>query len=187
MPTIRTHSSKIRFEFAQWLALERAAGARFVVVEGLMNSGKSELTKQPETLSPALKVIELDKFVRRSDGNLAYMDTIDVEAVTTTIKNAVATASLVIAEGPMAWPVTKRAREGMQPDSIRRVYLKRLAPRNPDDWEALEFAQAEDKSRGEYFLSIDRYHVKTKPWLAADLILERIGRDDVNDKLQTRQ
>ena len=82
MPTIRAHSSKIRSEFAQWLALERAAGARFVVVEGLMYSGKSELTKQPETLSPALKVIELDKFVRRSDGNLAQYDTIDVVVVT---------------------------------------------------------------------------------------------------------
>jgi hypothetical protein len=38
-----------------------------------------------------------------------------------------------------------------------------MATWNPDEWEELEFAQAEDKGRGEYFLSIERYHVHVKP------------------------
>ncbi len=65
----------------------------------------------------------------------------------------------------------------MPPGTIRRVYFKRMSKRNPDEWEDLEFAQMESKGRGKYFASIDRYHVTEQPWLLADLILERTGRD----------
>jgi hypothetical protein len=105
------------------------------------------------------------------------MAVIDIEAATSAIMRAM-TAAMVIAEGPMAWPATQRAREGVPPSAVRRVYLKRMAARNPEHWEDFEFAQDEDESRGKFFLSIDRYHVRTEPWLAADLILERTGRDE---------
>jgi hypothetical protein len=175
---VRADSSEIRAEFAKWLAQERLAGASLVILEGLMKSGKSELTKEPETLSPASNGIELDKFLRKPvSPEIPYLAAMDIEAANQAIKQAMATAPLVIAEGPMAWPVTQQAREAVLPNVIRRVYLKRMSPRNPEEWEELEFAQTEVKSRGEYFLSIERYHVKTKPWLEADLILERTGRD----------
>jgi hypothetical protein len=178
--TIRAHSSEIRDKFEQWLTREQGSGARLVILEGLMKSGKSKLTKEPLVLGHPIRAIELDHFLRRPvNPDTAYMDAIDIEAATLAIKNAMATASLVIAEGPMAWPVTQRVRKGLTASAIRRVYLKRMAPRNPDDWEDLEFAQLEDKSRGEFFLSIDRYHVRTEPWVTADLILERTGRDEI--------
>lgn len=101
---------------------------------------------------------------------------IDIEAATAAIRQAMETAPLVIAEGPMAWPVTEIIRAGMPADSIRRVYLKRMSARNPDDWEDLEFAQEVPRPTA-YGRSIDRYHVKEQPWLFADLILERTGRD----------
>jgi hypothetical protein len=176
---IRADSSEIRTEFAKWLAQERLAGARLVILEGLMKSGKSELTKEPETLSPSSNTIELDKFIRKpANPETPYLSAIDIEAANQAIKQAMATAPLVIAEGAMAWPVTQQAREEVSPKVIRRVYLKRMSARNPNEWEELEFAQTEVKWRGEYFLSIDRYHVETKPWFAADLILERTGRDE---------
>jgi hypothetical protein len=127
-----------------------------------------------------LRAIELDQFLRKPvNPDTPYMDAIDIEAATLAIRQAMAAASLVIAEGPMAWPVTQRVREDIPASAVRRVYLRRMSGRNPKEWEGLEFAQMEVKSRGEYFLSIDRYHVLTQPWLAADLILERTGRDEI--------
>jgi hypothetical protein len=41
--TVRAHSSDIRDIFEQWVTRERTYGARLVVVEGLMKSGKSKL------------------------------------------------------------------------------------------------------------------------------------------------
>jgi hypothetical protein len=63
--------------------------------------------------------------------------------------------------------------------TIRRVHLKRMSPRNPDDWEDFEFAQKMPRPTA-YGRSIDRYHVEVQPWLVADLILERTGRDKVD-------
>jgi hypothetical protein len=175
---IRADSSDIRNEFEQWLAREWEAGARLVIVEGLMKSGKSTLTKEPIVLlDKRSRTIELDQFLRRPvNPETEYMAAIDIDAATSAIRQAM-TAAIVIAEGPMAWPVTQRAREEISPSAVRRVYLKRMASRNPDDWEELEFAQEEDKSRGKFFQSIDRYHARTEPWLSADMILERTGRD----------
>jgi hypothetical protein len=176
---IRADSSEIRHKFEQWLAQAWGSGARLVIVEGLMKSGKSTLTKEPIVLfDKRSRTIELDRFLRRPvNPDAEYMAAIDIEAATSAIRQAM-TAAMVIAEGPMAWPVTQREREDMTPSAVRRVYLRRMAARNPDDWEDFEFAQNEDESRGKFFLSIDRYHVRTEPWLAADIILERTGRDE---------
>jgi len=176
---IRADSSDIRRKFEQWLAQEWGAGARLVIVEGLMKSGKSTLTKEPIILfDKRSRTIELDHFLRRPvNPDTEYMAAIDIEAATSAIRQAM-TAAMVIAEGPLAWPVTQRARKEVPPRTVRRVYLKRMAPRNPDDWEELEFAREENKSRGEFFLSMDQYHVRTEPWRAADMILERTGRDE---------
>lgn len=174
---IRAHSSDIRAEFERWVAGEWSNGARLVILEGLMGSGKSRLTKA--VIGQRLMTIELDKFLCRPvHPDTEYIAAIDIEAVTIALREALRPSPLVIAEGPMAWPVTARARAEIPAGAIRRVYLKRMSSRNPNDWEALEFAQHEVKGRGEYFLSIDRYHVSEQPWLLADLILERTGRDD---------
>lgn len=123
--------------------------------------------------------IELDKFFpTQPSGDTEYMLAIDIEGASAAIRQALDTAPLVIVEGPMAWPVTEIIRAGMPTDSVRRVYLKRMSKRNPDEWEELEFAQMENDGRGKYFASIDRYHVKQQPWQCADLILERTGRED---------
>jgi len=41
--TIRANSSEIRDKFEQWLTCEQGNGARLVILEGLMKSGKSKL------------------------------------------------------------------------------------------------------------------------------------------------
>jgi hypothetical protein len=179
---LRANSSDIQDVFKRWVTREWAIGGRLLILEGLMKSGKSMLTKHPVALGARQSTnIELDKFLRAPvNPDTAYMDAMDIDAATAAIRRAIATAPLVIAEGPMAWPVTDRAREGAPADAVRRVYLKRMAPRNPDDWEEFEFAQLEYSARGEYFLSIDRYHVGERPWLLADLILERTGCDAID-------
>jgi hypothetical protein len=177
---IRADSSDIRRIFEEWIRREGASGARLVVLEGLMQSGKSFLTDKPVMLDgrPSDN-IELDQFVpRETNPDIEYMLAIDSGMATAAMRQAMETAPLVIAEGPMAWPVTEIIRAGMPADSIRRAYLKRLSPRNPDEWEVLEFAQEHPRPT-EFGRSIDRYHVKKQPWLLADLILERTGHDMV--------
>lgn len=178
---IRADSSDIRAAFEQWVQREWANGARLVVLEGLMQSGKSFLTDKPVMLDgrPS-ENIELDQFVpRETNPDIEYMAAIDIEIATAATRQAMETAPLVIAEGPMAWPVTEVVREGMPANSIRRVYLKRMSARNPDDWEDFEFAQEMPRPTA-YGRSIDRYHVTEQPWLLADLVLERTGRDEMD-------
>ena len=179
MTTKRADSLNIRAEFQRWLVGEWRSGARLVIIEGLMKSGKSRLTKEPFTIVGRQSTnIELDKFLRAPvNPDIEYMEAIDLDAATAAIWQAMRISPPVIVEGPMAWPVTQRAREEVPAGSVRRVYLKRVSPRNPDEWEDLEFAQELPRPTA-YGRSIDRYHVGEQPWLLADLILERTGRDD---------
>jgi hypothetical protein len=48
--TISADSNDIRAAFERWIKREWANGARLVVVEGLMTSGKSFLTDKPVLL-----------------------------------------------------------------------------------------------------------------------------------------
>jgi hypothetical protein len=105
--TFRAPSAEIRHEFGRWLKVQHAAGIRFVVLEGLKGSGKSYLTDQPFALGIEQSVhIELDSFLRKPvDETTEYMAAIDADAANLTIMQMYRTAPIVIAEGPMAWPV----------------------------------------------------------------------------------
>jgi hypothetical protein len=67
---------------------------------------------------------------------------------------------------------------------MRRVYLKRMKRTTPDHWQdARQFLEPSTppRSLGEVGNSIDRHHAEQRPWLSADLVLERIeaeGEDD---------
>src|SRR5262249_55598032 len=137
------------------------------------------ISKQPFALGSGQSVnIELDDFLRKPvDPDTKYMDAIDIDAASAAIMEAYRTAPLVLAEGPVGWPVVRRALQEIPPDKVRRVYLKRMAPRNPDEWEELEFAQ-DYKRPTAYGRSIDLYHTTEQPWLLADVVFERIGPDD---------
>jgi hypothetical protein len=178
--TVRALSSEIRNVFGRWLTAQWVAGVRFVVLEGLMGSGLSYLTEQPFALDMAEAAnIELDDFLRKPvNPDIEYMDAIDVDAAITSIMEAYRTAPLVIVEGPMAWPVVRGIE--MSSDEVRRVYLKRMSENHPDLWHAgdLLYETIPWGARGVYFQSIDRYHATEQPWLLADLVFERIGRDD---------
>jgi hypothetical protein len=175
----RALSSEIRNVFGQWLTAEYTAGARFLVLEGLMNSGKSMLTKQPFVLGARQSVnIELDNFLRQPvDPDTEYMDAFDIDAATAAVMEAYRTTPLVIAEGPIGWPVVQCILQEIPRREVRRVYLKRMSPRNPDEWEDFEFLEEYERPTA-YGRSIDRYHATERPWLLADVVFERIGRDE---------
>jgi hypothetical protein len=177
--TFRAESSEIRNVFEQWLTAECAAGVRVLVLEGLMNSGKSRLTEQPFVIGTRQLVnIELDRFLRRPvDPDTEYLDAFDIDAATATVMEAYRTAPLVIAEGPIGGPVVQRILQEIPRHEVRRVYLKRMSPRNPDEWEDFEFLQRHPRPTA-YGRSIARYHATERPWLLADVIFERIGRDE---------
>ena len=176
---VRARSSDIRHVFEQWLIREWAAGARFVILEGLMGSGKSMLTKQPFALGALRSTnIALDKFLRAPvNPDVEYMAAMDIDAATTTMKQAIWMSPLVVAEGPMGWPVAKGTLQEVPAHHVRRAYLKRMSARNPDDWANFEFLKQYDRPTA-YGRSIDRYHATEQPWLLADMVFERIGGDE---------
>jgi hypothetical protein len=150
-----------------------------VVLEGLMTSGKSYLTEQPFALGTGQSVtIELDEFLRKPvNPDTEYMDAIDVDAASARIMEAYRTAPLVIAEGPTAWPVVRRVLQEIPSDEVRRVYLKRMSSTHPDLWHHGDFLY-EIEPPSVYSRSINRYHATERPWLLADMVFERIGRDE---------
>ena len=173
--TVRSTSAEIRDLFGEWLATEWAAGARLVIIEGLMGAGKSKLTERAFVLGtqPSTSIM-LDDFLDKPiPEDTEYMDAINIERTRTNIMAALESAPLVIVEGPMAWLVVQRVFPEIASDEVRRVYLKRMSSIRPDDWDDLEFVQEHERPTV-YTRSIDRYHVTERPWLQADLILERV-------------
>jgi hypothetical protein len=150
-----------------------------VDVEGLMSSGKSYLTERPFLLGTGHSVnIELDSFLRKPvDDAVKYMAAIDSDAAIKVIMEASCTAPMVIAEGPMAWPVVSEVLLDVSSHKVRRVYLKRMSSNYPEIWPDGDFLY-EIKRPTAFGQSINDYHASERPWLLADVVFERIGRDD---------
>jgi len=177
--TFRASSSEIREVFGRWLAAQCTAGVRLVVLEGLIGAGKSRLTEQPFAIATGQSVnIELDGFLRNPvNHNTEHMDAMDIDAANAAIREAYRTATIVVAEGPMAWPVVQSILQEIPSGEVRRAYLKRMSSSHPDLWHNGEFLY-ECERPTIYGRSIDRYHAHERPWLLADVVFERIGQDD---------
>jgi hypothetical protein len=176
---IRSFSPEIRNVFAHWLASERRAGVRLIVLEGLTLSGKSTVTKEPFAVGTGLSGnVHLDDFLRRPvPETTAYVDAIDSAALKIAIRAAIASTSLAIVEGAIAWPFSETMTT-IAKECVRRVYIKRMRKLNPDFW--VDEDSLFDRSwwpPTDYHRSIYKYHAEQQPWLAADLVLERIEGD----------
>ena len=121
-----------------------------------------------------LDTIEVDCFRQNPVGSESYISAINQAAPEAAIDAALVSSSIVVVEGPIAWPFARSAATKIGPECGRRVYLKRMMKLNPDVWVDEGFEQRQHPE--EYFQSIIRYHAN-KPWLAADLILERVESD----------
>jgi chloramphenicol 3-O-phosphotransferase len=174
--TIQAPSSEIRAAFEHWLATACRFGARAVVLEGLTNSGKSFLTERPFRVGAGQSAnIEVDQFLRKPVPPMVhYPDAIDQAALHTAIQAALASMPVVVIEGPMAWPLVKPMAE-VGRDRVRRVYLKRMMRLKPDFWIDEDYLNDPNYwPPTDYHRSIYQYHAERRPWLAADLVLERI-------------
>jgi hypothetical protein len=100
-----------------------------------------------------------------------------IDAASAVVREAYRTAPIVVAEGPMAWPVVQSIVQEIPSGEVRRVYLRRMSSTHPDLWHDGEFLY-ECERPTVYGQSIDRYHAHERPWLLADVVFERIGRDD---------
>lgn len=173
---IRVSSAEIQAVFTTWLATQIGVGVRLVILEGLSGVGKSWLTREPFISDGwAAETIEVDHFRKDPVGSKSYVSAIDRAALEAAIDAAlVSLLAIVIVEGPIVWPFARSAVTKIGPECVRRVYLKRMMEPNPDVWVDEGFEQR--KHPEEYFQSIIRYHAN-KPWLAADVILERVESD----------
>ena len=89
---------------------------------------------------------------------------------------AVGSSSLVLIEGAIAWPVFEltNSTTGFV-GQIRRIYLKRMARTTPDYWADEDFIfDRQCWPPTGFHRSIYEYHAEQRPWLACDLIIERV-------------
>jgi hypothetical protein len=170
--TIRVPFTYVRAAFRGWLARAHGSGIRLAVLEGLSNAGKSHLTEGRFMIGGrASTCIEVDRFLRRPVlPTTSYPDAIDRSALA---KALASPTPIVVVEGPMAWPLVDPVPVGRY--LVRRVYLKRMMRLRPDIWSDED--RINDEGRwppGDYHRAIYRYHADRRPWLDADLVLERI-------------
>src|SRR5262245_38050280 len=118
-------SPNIRAVFENWLADECQSGVRLIVLEGLSQSGKSHLTEQAFAVGARRSTnIEIDGFLRAPVPlTVRYPDAIDRAALQAALEKALALPmSIVVIEGPMAWPLVEPiSTRVLARDGIRRV------------------------------------------------------------------
>jgi chloramphenicol 3-O-phosphotransferase len=147
-----------------------------VVLEGLTASGKSFLTERPFSVGAGQSAnIEIDQFLRKPvPPTVCYPDAVDRAALQAAIREALASAPVVVVEGPMAWPLIEPVAE-VGRDRVRRVYVKRMMHQKPDFWIDEDYLSDSNYwPPTDYHRSIYQYHAKFRPWLGADVVLERI-------------
>jgi hypothetical protein len=174
--TINIPSSELRAAFESWLVNAHRSGVRLVVLEGITNSGKSFLTERPFSVGSGQSAnIEIDQFLSKPvPPTVRYPDAINRAALQAALRSALASAPVVVIEGPMAWPLVEPIAE-IGRDRVRRVYLKRMMRLKPDFWPDEEnINDPNDWPPTEYHRAIYQYHAEQRPWLDADLVLERI-------------
>jgi hypothetical protein len=105
-----------------------------------------------------------------------YPDAIDRVGLRAALETALAwPMSIVVIEGPMAWPLVQPISGVVPRDCIRRVYLKRMMRLKPDFWIDEDYLNDPNFwPPGDYYHAIWQYHAERRPWLDADLVLERI-------------
>jgi hypothetical protein len=174
---IRCSSADVRSIFEGWVASESAAGARLVVLEGAMMSGKSFLTGEPLTLGSRQSInIEVDGLTRQTN-NEGYIAAVRRDALDAAIRDGLAASPTVIVQGAIVWPLVQAVVGKVSLGAVRRVYLKRMKRTTPDHWrDARQFLEPNQPPRflGEVGNSIDRHHAEQRPWLSANLVVERI-------------
>jgi hypothetical protein len=75
----------------------------------------------------------------------------------------------------MAWPLVDEPMAEVGRDRVRRVYLKRMMRLKPDFWVDEDYLNDPEKwPPTDYHRSIYQYHAEHRPWVNADLVLERI-------------
>jgi len=148
-------------------------------VEGLTDSGKTTLTERPFLVDGKRSLnIEIDQFFPEDTpipSGSTYLDAINQQSLQARLRTALASAApVVVAEGPMARPLIEPIAD-VSRDHIRRVYLKRMRHLQPDIWVQEDFLNNPNRwPPTDFHRSIYRYHAEHRPWLDADLVLERI-------------
>jgi hypothetical protein len=169
--TIRVLSNEIRPTFEHWLETERGTGARVIILEGLMESGKSSLLERPFGSSTN---VDLDTFLRRSVAStVSYVDAIDNVTFEATSRPALDSSQMTLIGGAIAWPIVQQLH--LSREICRRVYLKRMMALAPDVWQDERVLNNRTMWPSSNFSSsIYRYHAEQRPWLESDLVVERI-------------
>jgi len=143
-----------------------------------MSSGKTWLARQ--SFTPEVAKIDLDDFIKQSDPNTTpYIDAIDRASLNLTLDAELRLSPVVVVLGAVAWPLVQLSAMMLGEQFVRRIYIKRMMRGQPDYWQD-EYILDDDYVRRptSYGRSIDSYHAEQRPWLIADLVLERIESDD---------
>ena len=178
MPTtLRLSDREIIPSFLEWATNQRDCGARLICVEGLPGAGKSRLLKG--SLDADFRGIELDCLLRQTACHTtSWVEQVKAGGAIQSIRAALDSCDCVLVDGPAVWPLVMPVVEDLGQSAVRRVYLKRMSiGGGVIEWLEGEGLLDHAARSNAYWQSIYEHHGSDRPWLSADLIIERVPEE----------
>lgn len=178
MPTtLRLSDREIIPSFLEWATNQRGSGVRLICVEGLPLAGKSWLLQG--SLDAGFRGIELDCFLRKpACSTTSWVEQVKAGGAIQSIRAALDSCDCVLVEGPAVWPLVMPEVEGLGQSAVRRVYLKEMSKAGGIiEWLEGEGLLDHAARSNSYWRSIYEHHGSDRPWLSADLIIERVPEE----------
>ncbi len=169
---IRSAGDDLVRQFAAWTRQPSQRGTRLFCIEGLPSSGKSFLLKNAVGLGQNL---DLDDFLNPpAPSTVTWLDRVLSGGAAIELKKGLVEAKRVLIGGVVAWPVIESAALDLNPEDVRRVYIKRMGTLGENlFWHDGQDLDLDGKMSHAYRASINDYHARCKPWKIADLVIER--------------
>ena len=178
IPVIRAEDSRLKALVSDWLNDNLKPSVNMIVIEGLPCSGKSTLQANL-SIDDAYK-FELDQYLPSPcSAETKWIDHILQSKAIRDIENSCAARSRTLIEGPAAGLLLQELSPKPDRQNILRIYIKEMSTSGGQiTWFGHEFLKDFAAERRPFWKSIYDHHHVDKPWMQADLVVERIPEEN---------
>jgi hypothetical protein len=174
IPVIRAGDSRLKALVSNWLNDNLKPSVNMILIEGLPYSGKSTLHASL-SLDDACK-FEFDQYLPSPcSAETRWIDYILQSKAIRAIENSCATRSRTLIEGPAAGFLLQELSPKPDRHNMLRIYIKEMSTSvGQITWFGREFLKDFAAERRPFWRSVYDHHDVDKPWMQADLVIERI-------------